>query len=196
MELIGLFFIAAGLLVLAGLAKAIRPEDTARALVELVPRRLTLRSASVNATRLVVRVGALAEAALGACAFLWPRPVTAALVACSYALFTGIVVYARVHEGGAALSTCGCFGRPDTPATWLHVAINGLLTVGSVAVAFDASNSATTISALSHLPWAGVPLLFVSAVGLFLTYLALSPLATLEGARSLVRPHSAGATGS
>jgi hypothetical protein len=196
MELIGLFFIAAGLLVLAGLAKAIRPDDTARALVELVPGRLTLCSASLSATRLVVRVGALAEAALGACAILWPRPVTTAPVACSYALFTGVVLYARVHEGGAALSTCGCFGRPDTPATWLHVAINALLSVVAVAVALDASSSATIISALSPLPWAGVPLLFVSAVGLFLTYLALSPLAALEGARSQVRPHTAGATGS
>ena len=194
MELIGLFFIAAGLLVLAGLAKAIRPEDTARALVELVPRRLTLRSASVNATRLVVRVGALAEAALGACAFLWPRPVTAALVACSYALFTGIVVYARVHEGGAALSTCGCFGRPDTPATWPHAVLNALFAVAAVTVALHTPTDATFRTLLAHQPWAGLPLLFVSGVGGYLTYLALSPLATLDGARRLVRPRSSEAT--
>jgi hypothetical protein len=193
MELIGLFFVAAGLLVLAGIAKAVRPDDTARALVELVPGRVT-RHASLRATRLVVRVGAVTEAALGACAILWPRPATAALVACSYALFTAVVLYARVHEGGSALSTCGCFGRPDTPATWLHVAINALLTAVAVTVAFQASSSATTVSALSHQPWAGVPLLFVSTVGLYLTYLALSPLATLEGARDLVRPDTVGAT--
>jgi hypothetical protein len=190
MELIGLFFIAAGLLVLAGIAKALRPEDTARALLELVPGRLT-RHVSLRTPRLVVRVGAIAEAALGACALLWPRPVTATLVAGSYALFAAVVLYARVH--GGALSTCGCFGRPDTPATSIHVAINALLTAAAVTVALRASSSATTLGALSHQPWAGVPLLFVSAVGLYLTYLALSPLATLEGTLRLVRPDTAGA---
>lgn len=192
MELIGLFFIASGLLVLAGIAKAFRPEDTARALLEFVPGRLS-RIASLRAARLVVRVGAIAEAAIGACALLWPRPVTAALVACSYALFAVVVLYARLH--GGALSTCGCFGRPDTPATWLHVAVNVLLTAAAVTIGVRASSDATTVSSLSHQPWAGVPLLFVSAVGLYLTYLALSPLATLEGARRLVQPDTAGATG-
>jgi hypothetical protein len=36
-----------------------------------------------------------------------------------------------------------------------------------------------------------MPLLFVSAVGLWLTFLALSALAALEGARRLVQPASA-----
>jgi hypothetical protein len=193
MELIGLFFIGAGLLVVAGVAKALRPDDTARALLELVPGRASRRP-SLRPIRLVVRTGAVAEAALGAGALLWPRPATAALVAGSYALFVVVVFYARVH--GGALSTCGCFGRPDTPATWLHVAINALLAAAAVTVVLDASSGGTTLSALSHQPWAGVPLVFVSAVGLYLTYLALSPLATLEGARRLIRPHTttAGAT--
>ena len=51
---------------------------------------------------------------------------------------------------------------------------------------------ATLRTLLSHQPWAGLPLLFVSGVGLYLTYLALSPLATLEGARRLVRPRHRG----
>jgi Methylamine utilisation protein MauE len=191
MELIGVFFIAAGLLVLAGIAKAFRPGDTARALLELVPGRLT-RHGSLRAARLVVRVGAIVEAALGACALLSPRPVTAGLVAGSYVLFAAVVLSARAH--GSALSTCGCFGRPDTPATWLHVAINVLLAAAALTVALTASSGATTVGALSHQPWAGMPLLFVSAVGLYLSYLALSPLATLEGARRLVRPVSAGTT--
>ncbi len=76
MELIGLYLIAAGLLVVAGVAKAARPDDTARAMAALLPGSPPLRL-----LRGVVRVGALAEAALGAVALAFPRPATAALVA-------------------------------------------------------------------------------------------------------------------
>jgi hypothetical protein len=190
-ELIGLYLIASGLLVLAGIAKALRPEDTARALVELAPRRVASH-VSQRVARAVLRGGATAEALLGIWALASPGPLAAALVASSYILFTVVVVHARVH--GGALSTCGCFGRPDTPATWLHAVLNALFAVAAVTVALHASTDSTLRALLSHQPWTGLPLLFVSAVGGYLTYLALSPLATLEGARRLVRPRSAEAT--
>jgi hypothetical protein len=190
-ELIGLFLIASGLLLLAGLAKALWPDDTARALLELVPQRVDAH-VSLRSVRAAVRIGAMVEAAMGLWALVLPRPVPVALVASSYALFTVVVFYAQLH--GGALSTCGCFGRPDTPATWIHVAVNALLTVAAVSVALQTTSGATIHTLLSHQPWAGVPLFFVSGVGLYLTYLALSPLATLEGARRLVRPRPAGAT--
>jgi hypothetical protein len=190
-ELIGIFFIASGLLVLAGLAKTLRPDDTARALFELIPAR-TNPLVSFRLARAVVRAGATAEAAIGVWALVLPRPVSAALVACSYAVFTVVVVYARLH--GGALSTCGCFGRPDTPATWLHVAVNALLAVVAVTVALRTTSGETIHTLVLHQPWAGLPLFFVSGVGLYLTYLALSPLAALEGARRLVRPRPAETT--
>ena len=191
MELIGLFLIASGLLVVAGLAKALRPDDTARALLELAPERINPHP-SLRSARAVVRVGAMAETAIGLWALVLPRPISAALVASSYALFTGVVFYARLH--GGALSTCGCFGRPDTPATWFHVAVNALFTVAAVTVALRTTSGATIHALLSHQPWTGLPLFLVSAVGLYLTYLALSPLATLEGTRRLVRSRRAEAT--
>jgi hypothetical protein len=187
-ELIGLYLIASALLVLAGIAKALHPEDTARALVELAPRRVA-PLVSLRTARAVLRVGATAEALLGLWALALPGPLPAALVACSYVLFTGVIVHARVH--GGALSTCGCFGRPDTPATWLHAVLNALFAVAAVTVAYHASTDATIRTLLSGQPWAGVPLLFVCGLGLYLTYLALSPLAALQGARRLVRPPSA-----
>ena len=191
MELIGLFLVASGLLVLAGLAKALRPDDTARALLELVPERIGFHI-SLRSARAVVRVGATAETAIGVWALVLPRPASAALVASSYALFTVVVFYARLR--GGPLSTCGCFGRPDTPATWSHVAVNALLTFAAATVALRTTNGATIRTLLLHQPWAGFPLFFVSGVGLYLTYLALSPLATLEGARRLVRSRPAEAT--
>jgi hypothetical protein len=134
----------------------------------------------------------MAETAIGVWALVLPRPTSAALVTSSYALFTVVVFYARLH--GGALSTCGCFGRPDTPATWFHVAVNASLAVAAGTVALRMTSGATIRTLLAHQPWAGVPLFFVSGVGLYLTYLALSPLATLEGARRLVRPHPTEAT--
>ena len=89
MELIGLYLVAAGLLCVAGVAKAVRPHDTARAMTALFRVR-----PSLAVMRSIVRLGALAEAALGALAILFPRPVTAVLVALSYACFAGVVVAA------------------------------------------------------------------------------------------------------
>jgi hypothetical protein len=183
MELIGIYFVACGLLTLAGLAKAVRPGDTARALVQLVPGAVPW-GPSFNFMRRAVRVGAVVEAAVGVCALLLPRPMTAALVAVSYTLFVCIVAYARRH--GGPLSTCGCFGRPDTPATGLHVVLNVVLAASAVAVALHPPGSTALTSLLTTQPWAGVPLVLASGVGVWLAYLALSPLAALEATRRLV----------
>jgi hypothetical protein len=181
MELIGLYLVAAGLLCVAGAAKAVRPDDTARAMAALLPGR-----PRVAVMRWIVRLGALAEAALGAVSILFPRPLTGALVALSYLCFTGVVVAAR--RRGGPLSTCGCFGRPDTPPTAFHVVVDLVLAAAAAAVALSAPGQATLLTQVAHQPWAGLPLLFVSAVGLWLTALALSSLAALTAARRLVRP--------
>jgi hypothetical protein len=186
MELIGLFLVAAGLLCVAGVGKAMRPDDTARALAPFLPGPPPLR-----VMRLVVRVGALVEAAIGALAIVFPRPVTAGLVALSYLCFLAVVALAR--RRGGPLATCGCFGRPDTPPTALHLVIDGALAAVAVVVAFDAPQQGTLATQLAHQPWSGVPLLFVSAVGLWLTALALSALAALTAARHLARPIPTGA---
>ncbi|HUE07971.1 MAG TPA: MauE/DoxX family redox-associated membrane protein [Acidimicrobiales bacterium] len=183
MELIGIFFVGCGLLVLAGVAKAVRPNETARALILLLPGS-NQRSPSYNVTRQAVRVGALLEAGLGMSALLFPRTVTAALVAVSYTVFACITAFAR-RQGGA-LSTCGCFGRPDTPSTGLHVVINMVFVATAVALALQPPHYTTLVSLLENQPWDGVPLLLASGVGVWLTYLALSPLAALEAAHRLV----------
>ena len=183
MELIGLYLIASGLLVAAGVGKAARPDDTARALAALLPGST---SPSLGGLRWAVRIGALVEAALGVTALVAPRPATAALVAPSYVCFFGVVAYAR--RRGGPLATCGCFGRPDTPPTVLHMVLDLALAAATVAVATRAPVHGTLATQLARQPWAGIPLLFVSAVGLWLTALALSALAALTGARRLLRP--------
>ncbi len=185
MELIGLYLIAAGLLVAAGLGKAIRPDDTARALAPLLPGSRA-RPPAQSLVRSVLRAAALAETALGVVALALPRPATAALVALSYLAFAGVVAYA--HRRGGPLSTCGCFGRPDTPPTVVHLLLNLALAAAAATFAVAAPHHGSLVTQLAHQPWDGLPLVFASGVGLWLTFLALSPLAVLAGARRLVQP--------
>jgi Methylamine utilisation protein MauE len=174
-ELIGLYLVACVLLVAAGTAKAIRPADTARAFSAVV-------SLPPGVIRMAIRIGAVAEAALGAYALLYPRALSAGLVALSYAVFAVVVAYARAR--GGAIASCGCFGTPDTPATWLHVIVNlGLsAAAGFVAVA---QPTGSMVSILSVQPLEGVPLIAASALAAWLTYLVISVLAALSAVRRL-----------
>jgi hypothetical protein len=179
MELIGLYLIGSALLILAGVAKTIRPGNTARALADVLPGRLQLQGP--------VRVGAAVEAVIGTVAFFLPRPIPAALVCGSYLGFAAYVAYVRQRRG--PLATCGCFGQPDTPATWLHVAINAVLATAAGAVAVQSNDASTLRSVLTTQPWSGLPLLLIGAVGVWLTYQALALLPSLAHARQrLVGP--------
>jgi uncharacterized protein YjeT (DUF2065 family) len=174
-ELIGLYLVACLLLVAAGTAKAIRPADTARAFSTVV-------SLPPGVLRIAIRIGAVVEAALGAVALLYPRTLTAGLVALSYAVFALVVAYARSR--GGAVASCGCFGTPDTPATMLHVIVNLGLS-GAAGYVAAAQPSGSLVSILSAQPLFGVPLVSVSALAAWLTYLAMSVLAGLQAARRL-----------
>ncbi len=175
MELIGLYLVACALLVAAGTAKAVHPTDTARALATMV--RLPLAG-----IRPVVRMGSVTEAALGCAALLHPRSATAGLVALSFAGFAVVVAVER-HQGGA-ISSCGCFGTPDTPATMLHVVVNIGLALAATSVAV-AGPTGTILSIVARQPGHGLPLLVASAVCAWLAYLAISVLAELQAARRL-----------
>lgn len=193
MELIGIFFVACGLLVIAGVAKALRPDDTARALVQLFPRTPS-RPPTLSLMRQVIRIGAVVEAVVGTLALLFPTPLPAALVAASYAAFVCTVAYARTR--GGPLSTCGCFGRPDTPATGFHVVLNVVFLATAVAVIARPPRFSNLESLLAHQPWIGAPLLLACSAGVWFAYLALSPLAALEAARRLTGRHDSRALSS
>jgi Methylamine utilisation protein MauE len=182
-ELIGPYLVGCALLAWAGAMKAWRPDDTARALAPLVPSALRAR-VGVRQTRWIVRGVALVEAVLGVVGATLPRPVLAGCVAVSYVAFAAVVAYARGR--GGALASCGCFGRPDTPATLLHVAVDLALAIAAAVVAVSASSDVTLRSVLSSQPLHGAPLVLLAGVGAWLTYLTLSMLATLHAAREAV----------
>ena len=176
MELIGPYLAACALLVVAGVAKAVRPGDTARAVVATVPM-------PPRAGRLLVRTGAAVEAVVGTAGLVHPSPWTAGLVACSYLGFAAFV--AVVLTRGGPLASCGCFGKPDTPATRLHVVVDLALAGSAVAVAGGVP-AQWTPTLLAHQPGHGVPLVLMSGLAAWLAFLALGRLAELGAARRLL----------
>ena len=173
MELIGPYLAACVLLIAAGVAKALRPAGTARAVAGRLPLALPL-------VRGAVRTGAALEAAVGATALLRPGPTTAGLVAASYLLFALYV--AAVSSRGGPLSSCGCFGTPDTPATPLHAVVD-LFLAGSSALVAATVASGTLPGLLSGQPWRGVPLVLLSLLCAWLLAMTLGSLARLGAAR-------------
>src|SRR4051812_44623868 len=111
---VGVHLAGCAVLVVAGIAKLRRPDELAIALA-----RWLLGSRSVATS--VVRVLAVTEVAVGCLGAVRPGGAAAALVALSYTAFTAYVWLLR--RAGAAVSSCGCFGEPDTPATRAHVAV-------------------------------------------------------------------------
>jgi hypothetical protein len=108
------------------------------------------------------------EALIGGAALVTGLPALSAAVAASYLAFAAFIVLALVR--GTPLSSCGCFGKPDTRPNLLHVALN----LGAAAVATVAATDSprTLPSALAHQPLAGVPLLVLAAAAGYLAYLA------------------------
>jgi hypothetical protein len=151
-------FLAATLMLgAAGAAKLVRPDDTARA----------LRTAGLSLGRTAVRVGALGELAVAIAAVAAPGPLTGTLVALSYAAFGGFVILALRKDW--PLSSCGCFGRPDTRPTAAHAVLN--LAAAAVAAWWAAVVDGPLHDLIRHEPWGGGPLLLVTAVIAGLAYL-------------------------
>ena len=144
----GPFAAFALLLAIAGAAKALRPLNTSRA----------LRAAGLPSSAGLVRLLGAGEAVLALVALAVAGPIPAALIALSYASFAAFVGYAKGR--GLAISSCGCFGKPDTPPTSAHIVVNAgaalLATIAAIAP------GRSPLGQLTHSPGAGVP--FVALV--------------------------------
>jgi hypothetical protein len=156
------FLAATVLLGAAGVAKTLKPADTANA----------LRAAGIPANRAVVRVGAVAEIGMAIWALIAPGPLSGGLVALAYTIFAVFVVVAL--RRGWALASCGCFGRPDTPPTVAHAALNAGAAASAVwwAAAWSGGLDPSRLGrAFFHQPWHGLPLVFVTLVVTGMAYL-------------------------
>ena len=159
------FATAATVLAVAGLAKAVRPSDTARA----------LRAGGLPARPWMVRAGSGVEAAIGLAALFAGGRLGAALLAVSYAALATFVAIALVRD--TPLSSCGCFGEPDTPPTALHVVVDaGLAAAGFLAVRHPIRGLPAMISAD---PAHGLVLAALVGVAAYAAIVALTALPRL-----------------
>jgi hypothetical protein len=165
--LAGPFAIATVLLALGGALKAWRPADTAHALTAVGFRFPRLLPA-----RLAVRIGGAAEAVVGVAALLTGGAVFVALVAVSYFAFAGFVLVAL--RRGAPISSCGCFGKVDTPPSAVHVVLD--VAFAGVAAAAVAVGGVALPDVLADQPLLGIPFLLLLVIGCSLVFLAFTSL--------------------
>jgi hypothetical protein len=158
--LAGPFTIAAALLAFGGAHKALHPRNTAQALTAV-----GVRVPGVPA-HFLVRAGGAAEVVVGIGALVTGGAVFAALVAVSYALFAGFVVVAL--RADSPISSCGCFGKVDTPPSVVHVVVDAAFALVAVAAAVP--------DVLADQPLLGIPFLFLVVIGVSLVYLAFTSL--------------------
>lgn len=152
---------------MAGAPKVGRPDSTARALASM----------HLPASRALVRVLGGVEVVIGLLALTTGGRLAPVLVATSYLTFSAVVLVARTR--GGVLSSCGCFGKADTPPTRIHLA----LTLGSAAIACAVAVRPVgpLPDVLASSPMAGLPFLALTAVCVWFTYLALAVLPRAGG---------------
>ncbi len=148
------------LLVVGGALKVRRPDDTVRA----------LRALQLPATPFAVRLLAMGEVVIGATTIAVGGPVMALLTAVSYAGFTAFVLLAMLRRG--PLSSCGCFGTPDTPPTAAHLVVTSLASVVAfLAVAHPIDPLAHTVTTQ---PAFGIPFVVLTGCCVWFAHAALS----------------------
>lgn len=145
-----------------------------------LPAVNALRAAGMPASTAAVRVLGIGELGLAGVVLLAPSRAALALLAAAYLAFAGFVAVLR--RRGSPLSSCGCFGKPDTPATTTHIAVVSMI-AGAVALAAMTTGAASVTEVVGAGPWAGLPLLAAVAVTTGLTWAALSVVPAVAAAK-------------
>ncbi|MBA3362238.1 MAG: DoxX family membrane protein [Acidimicrobiia bacterium] len=162
----GWFYITGALLVVSGVQKLADPNPTAGALrAARLPHR-TMAVVALAAAELIVGVANLLASS---------RPLAFAQAGL-YAAFAAFVVYALTRR--IPIASCGCFGKPDTPPTVLHLVINLAAVVVATVAALNGFVDLGTV--VSSQPLAGVPYLGFLAVGTYCLYLLFGQLPLLR----------------
>jgi hypothetical protein len=164
--LAGLYLIVTLLLAAAGALKAVSPAQTAGA-VRLVVGR--------EPGAWLVRIGGALEVVLGVASAATGARWLAMLVALSYAAFTLFVTSALMRR--LPVGSCGCFGKLETPASWIHVVVDALAAATALVIAIG--GGATVSEVFADQPAHGIPLGLTIGAGLVLVSVALTTLPRL-----------------
>lgn len=163
---VALHVAAALLLIVAGVAKIVRPVPTTDLLA-------TLGLPDVPAVVVVIGV---VESAVGVLALVVGGPL---LAVCTGVLYLGfLAVVWRALATGA--TTCGCFGRVNSPPSWVHVVGNAGFAVAS----FVAVAGRTPTQVMADQPASGIGFVFGAGVVAGLALVAFTAVPEALAARS------------
>lgn len=136
------------------------------------PTRGALGATRLPAATAVAMTLGVWEIVAGAIALAFGGPVGGGLLALTYLGFAGFVGFALARD--LPIQSCGCFGRDDTPPTWLHVAVN--LSAGAAGIWIAVTGTGDLLVTLGDQPLAGIPYLGFVGVGVYALYLLLAEL--------------------
>jgi hypothetical protein len=129
----------------------------------------------------VVYTLSVAEIATGAASLLAGGALAGWAMAVLYGGFGWFVAFALRRR--IPISSCGCFGKVDTPPSVVHLFVNAAAMAGGVWAALRPSRS--LMSVLGDQPVAGLPYLAFLAAGTYAAYILLTGLPVL------LKPHLA-----
>jgi methylamine utilization protein MauE len=138
------FFLAAGLLVLAGAAKILRPDPTAQALLD----------AGLPGTLAEARAVGTVEVVVGVWASLAPAAGGTIALGGLYLLFAGYLGFLLVARPDAG--SCGCAGSTAVPPSRLHLVLN--LVASATGLAYATTEAPSAGAWITGLGWAAVPI--------------------------------------
>jgi hypothetical protein len=154
------FFLAAGLLVLAGVLKLASPRPTAQALLD----------AGLPGSRGLARgVGAF-EVAAGIWAFVAPSSGGALALAVVYLVFAGFLGF--ILRARPDADSCGCAGATAVPPSRLHLTLNAV--AGLVGLRYAALAGPAIGSWTASLGWAAVPIVAGMTLAGWLTVIVVT----------------------
>jgi hypothetical protein len=152
--------LAAGLLVVAGAAKLVRPRATAQALLDAgLPGSLGLARG----------LGAV-EIGVGAWALLAPGMGGAVALGIAYVTFAGFLAYVLRTRPDAG--SCGCAGPTPVPPSRLHLVLD--LVAGLGALAYVATSPQSAPAWIAGFGWVGVPIVLGLVLAGWLTVVAVT----------------------
>jgi hypothetical protein len=154
------FFLAAGLLVLAGATKIFRPDPTAQALLD----------AGLPGTLGAARGVGVVEVVVGVWACLAPAAGGAIALGVLYLVFAGYLGFLLVARPDAG--SCGCAGATPVPPSRLHLALN--LVAGATGFAYATTEAPGLTAWSSSLGWAAGPIVFGLVVAGWLAVVAVT----------------------
>ena len=144
------FFLAAGLSILAGTVKVARPDPAAQAMLDAglpgTPARARARARAVG----------VVEISVGAWAWIRPAAGGAVALAVLYLVFAGYLGYLLAAKPDAR--SCGCAGPTPVPPSRLHLALD--LIAAGAAFGYAAAAGPSLVAWVDGLGWAAVPIAF------------------------------------